>query len=82
MGLIRRRMLRRLGPLGRIADAFLVAGFALRFAHRKGWVTDELMYTVGLDSAVDEQRRGGASIGPGDVALGAGALWRLIRRRR
>lgn len=64
--------------LGRIADLFLVAGLALRLAHRQGWVSDDLMRSVGLESAVSDTA---GLAGIGQSALGVGALWRLLRRR-
>lgn len=84
MGLIRNRLLRRFSPLGRVADVFLIAGFALKFAHRKGWVSDDLMRSVGLESAVDTRAASGGQqgLGLGDLVLGAGAIWRTVRRRR
>lgn len=84
MGLLRRRLLRRFTPLGRIADAFLIAGFALKFGHHRGWISDDFMRSVGLESAVRAKAtsRSGAGVPLGDAALGLGALWRFLRRRR
>ena len=73
-----RRILRRFTLIGRVLDGFLLAGIALRFAHRKGWVTDDLMRSVGLDSAIAP---GGGAVG-GEAAFGLSALWRIWRRRR
>lgn len=78
------RFLRRFTFIGRIADFFLMAGIALRFGHRQGWVSDDLMRSVGLDSAVQDKQAAGATGSPaglGEIALGAGAAWRLLRRR-
>lgn len=73
-----RRILRRFTVIGRVLDAFLLAGIALRFAHRKGWVTDDLMRSVGLESAIGPD---GGAMG-GETAIGLSALWRMWRRRR
>lgn len=77
MGFLRNRLLRRLGPLGRVADVALVGGMALRFAQRRGWVSDEQVDRMGLAGVV-----GGSSVGMGEIALAAAAAMRLLRGRR
>lgn len=77
MGFLRNRLLRRLGPLGRIADVALVGGMAVRLAQRRGWMSDGQIDRMGLTGVV-----GGKSAGMGEIALAAGAALRLLRNRK
>lgn len=77
MGLLRNRLFRRLGPLGRIADIALVGGIGLRFAQRQGWISDEQVNRMGLAGALGDQ-----SVGIGEIALAGAAALRLLRGRR
>ena len=76
MSMIRKRLMRRLGPLGRLADAALVGGAALRFAHRRGWLSDEQVSRAGLANWSASNPLSAA-----DMMLAGGALWRLLRRK-
>lgn len=77
MGFLRNRLLRRFSIIGRIADLAMVGGIAVRFAQRKGWISGSQSDQAGLAGAADGSARGVA-----EVALAAGAAWRLLRRKR
>lgn len=87
MGFLRNRLLRRFGPLARLADLVMVLAAALRFGQRKGWITEEQTAALGLDRLtppVSTQKvgaTGGSSLPIGEIALAAGAAWRLLRRK-
>lgn len=77
MKFLTRRLLGRFGPAGRVADLAIVGGAALKFAQRKGLVSDETAKRFGAaDSAA------GASLSIGEMAILAMALWRLVRQFR
>jgi len=77
MGLLKNRLLRRFGPMGRVADVALVGSMALRFAQRQGWVSSEQVASWGLSSLTDSK-----SASTGQLALAAMAGFRLLRGRR
>jgi len=74
--MIRNRLLRRFSIFGRMADLALVAGLLLRLAQRKGVITDEQVARMGLTSLSEKK-----SFDVTDIALGAAAAYRLLRRR-
>jgi len=76
MRFLRNRLLGRLGPMGRIADVALVGSFALRFAQRNGWISDEQVASWGLGSLTEK------SVGAGELGLAALAAFRILRGRR
>lgn len=80
MGFLRNRLLRRFTLFGRIADAALVAGAGIRFAHKKGWLSDDQLASFGLDKMANDNAS--SAMGFGDMALLAGAAWRFLGRRR
>jgi len=71
---IKKRLLGKFGPTKRITDAALVGGAALSYAQRKGWVTESTAKKLGSESSA-----GGADLSIGEIALLAGAAWRLLR---
>lgn len=77
MSYIVNRLLGRLGPAGRLADAAIVGGAALKFAQRKGLVSDETARKLG---AADSAAGSGVSIG--ELLLVAMATIRLVRHFR
>jgi len=77
MGFIRNRLLRRFSPLGRVADVALVAGFGLRLAQRKGWLTPDQLSRFGLTELARS-----SSPGFGELGLAGAAALRLLRKRR
>ena len=77
MSFLRNRLLRRLSFLGRLADLALVGGLAMRFAQRKGLVSDEQMAQFGLREVGD-----GEPIGIAEIAMAGAAAVRLLRRRK
>jgi len=85
MGFLRKRVLRRFGFLGRIADLALLAGALLKFASRKGWISEQQIASLGLDRFAPPAKSSGVTAGTlplGEMALGAGAAWRLLRRKK
>lgn len=75
MNFITNRLLRRFGPAGRLADAAIVGGAALKFAQRKGLVSDETARKLGAaDSAA------GSSLSIGELVLVVMAAARLVRQ--
>ncbi len=68
MGIIRPSETGRFRTLGRIGDIVLVSGVVLRFANRRGWVSEELSSQAG---STEKQRRSGVSIS--EVALAGAA---------
>lgn len=74
MNFITNRLLSRFGPTARLADAAIVGGAALKFAQRKGLVSDETARKFGAaDSAA------GSSLSVGEFVLVALAAMRLLR---
>ncbi len=55
----------------------LVGGLALRFAQRKGLVSDEQMAQFGLAEVAD-----GEPVGITEIALAGAAALRLLRKRK
>ena len=80
MGISRPSETGRLRAFGRIGDIVLVSGVVLRFANRRGWVSDELTTKLGAPSS-----SGGAGVSISEVALAGAAAARLLKsvqRRR
>ena len=77
MSFIRNRVFGRFSLLGRIADLLLVGGLALRFAQRKGLVTDDHLAQLGLHEVPK-----GEPLGIAEIALAGAAVARLLRRKR
>lgn len=77
MDFFKNRLLRRFGPVGRLADVALVGGAALKFAQRKGLVSDATARKLG---ATDSPA--GSSISIGEMLLVVAAALRLIRHVR
>lgn len=77
MNFLANRLLRRFGPAGRLADVAVVGGAALKYAQRKGLVTDETARKLGAkDSAA------GSSLSIGELLLVAFAIFRLFKQFR
>lgn len=77
MGFIRKRLLGRLGPAGKIADIALVSNTALRYARRKGWVSADTASKVG---AADSS--GGSAVSIAEIAVALAAATRLFGRAK
>jgi len=75
MGFLKKRLLRRFGPAGKLADVAIVGGAALRMAQRKGLITEETANKFGSASS-----SGGEAVSAAEMMLIAGALWRLLRK--
>jgi len=75
MGLIKNRLLKRFGPAGRLADAAIVGGAAIKLAQKKGIITED---TAKKFSAPGSS--GGESLSFAEMALLAGAVLRLIKK--
>jgi hypothetical protein len=86
MGFLRNRLLRRFGILGRFADLALLLGAALRFASRKGWISEQQISSLGLERfAPPASRVPGVSAGAmplGEMAVAGSAAFRLLRRKK
>lgn len=86
MGFLRNRLLRRFSFLGRFADLALLLGAVLRFASRKGWISEQQISSLGLDRfAPPAAKTPGVSAGAlplGEMAMAGGAAWRLLRRKK
>lgn len=77
MKFLTNRLLRRFGPVGRAADLAVVGGAALKFAQRKGFVSEDTARKLGASNS-----SAGSAISMGEMALLAMALWRLISQFR
>lgn len=75
MNFLTNRLLRRFGPAGRLADAAIVGGAALKFARRRGLVSEDTARKFG---AADSSA--GASLSVGELVLVLMAAVRLIRQ--
>lgn len=73
--LIKNRLLRRFGPAKRLTDVALVGGAALKYAQRKGLVSEDTAKKFGASNS-----SGGAKLSIGEMILLAGAALRLIKR--
>lgn len=63
--------------VGRIGDLVLVSGVVLRFANRRGWVSDETAARLGAPSS-----SGGTGVSVSELALAAAAALRLVKAVR
>lgn len=77
MNFLTNRLLRRFGPAGRLADAAIVGGAALKFAQRRGLVSNETARKFG---ATDSPAGAGLSVG--ELILVVMAALRLFRQFR
>lgn len=77
MGFIRKRLLGRLGPAGKVADIALVSNTTLRYARRKGWVSSE---TASKFGAADSS--GGTAVSIAEIAIALAAATRLLGRAK
>ena len=77
MGILRNNVTRRFPVLTRIADLTLVGGLALRFANRRGLISDEMAAKLGAPSSP-----GGTGISVSEMALVGAAALRLIKSAR
>lgn len=63
----------------------MLGAAGLRFAQRKGWISEEQTASLGLDrltpAASQQTGSSSGSLPIGELALAAGALWRLVRRK-
>ncbi|NNF55835.1 MAG: hypothetical protein HKN03_15515 [Acidimicrobiales bacterium] len=74
MGLLRNTVSRRFSVLTRIADLALVGGLVLRFANRRGLISDETAAKLGAPSSP-----GGTGVSISEMALVGAAALRLIK---
>ena len=74
MDFLTNSLFRRFGPMGRVTDAAIVGGAALKFAQRKGLVSAETAKKLG---AADSSA--GSSVSIGELLLVAAAAVRLLR---
>lgn len=77
MNFLTKRLLRRFGPAGRVADLAVVGGAALKFAQKRGLITEDTARKLGASDS-----SAGASLSIGEMALLGMALWRLISQFR
>lgn len=75
MNFLKNRLLRRFGPAGRLADVAVVGGAALKYAQRKGYLTDETARKLGA-----AESSAGSKLSIGELLLVAFALYRLIKQ--
>jgi hypothetical protein len=75
MKFLTNRLLRRFGPAGRVADFALVGGAALKYAQRKGMVTDETARKLGASDS-----SAGTSISVMEMILLGAALYRILKQ--
>ena len=69
------RLLRRFGPAGRVADFALVGGAALKYAQRKGYVSDETARKLGASDS-----SAGTRISVLEMILLGAALYRILKQ--
>lgn len=74
MNFLSDQLFRQFGPLGRLADAAIVGGAALKYAQRKGLVGDDTAMKLGASDS-----SAGSSVSIGEMLLVAAAALRLIR---
>lgn len=67
----------RASRFGRIGDLVLVSGALLRFANRRGWVSDATAAKLGAPSSP-----GGRGVSVSEMALAVGAALRLLKAVR
>ena len=77
MNLFRNPVARRFSIIGRLADVLLLVSVGVRFAQRKGLITDSQATRAGFARVSD-----GDPIGATEVALALAATYRLLRRKR
>ena len=75
MKFLTNRLLRRFGPAGRVADFALVGGAALKYAQRKGYVSDETARKLGASDS-----SAGTSISVMEMILLGAAIYRILRQ--
>lgn len=73
--LIKNRLLRRFGPAKRLTDVALVGGAALKYAQRKGYVTEQTAKKFGASNS-----SGGSKLSIGEIILLAGAVMRMLKK--
>lgn len=69
------RLLRRFGPAKRVTDAAILGGAALRYAHRRGWVSESAAKRFGAPDS-----SGGEDLSIGELLILGAAAFRLLRR--
>ena len=74
MNFLSDQLFRRFGPIGRLTDAVIVGGAALKYAQRKGLVSDDTAMKLGASDS-----SAGSSVSIGEMLLVAAAALRLIR---
>jgi len=74
MNFLTDQLFRRFGPMGRLADVAIVGGAALKYAQRKGLVSDDTAKKLGASDS-----SAGSSVSIGELLLVAAAALRLIR---
>lgn len=75
MKFLRKRIAKRFPLFGRAADFALVGGAALRFAQRKGMISDDAANRFGAASS-----SGGSALSMGEAVMAGGAALRMARR--
>lgn len=68
------KFLRRFGPAKHVTDAAIVGGAALKFAQRKGWVTESTANRFGSANS-----SGGEDLSVGEIMILAAAAFRLAK---
>ena len=74
MNFLTNRLLRRFGPAGRVADFALVGGAALKYAQRKGYVSEETARRLGASDS-----SAGSNISVMEMILLGAAVYRLLK---
>ena len=74
MGFVRNKLTGRFSLLTRMGDLVLVSGVALRFANRRGLVSDETLAKFGAPSS-----SGGSGLSASEMALAGAAALRLMK---
>ena len=80
MGFVRNKIVQRLPggtAVGRLTDIAIVGNAGLRWANRRGWVSDEMAERFGASTS-----SGGTGLSAKELALVALAAMRLVSRVR
>ncbi len=74
MGFVRNKVSSRFPALGRLGDIVLVGGVVLRFANRRGLISDQTAAKFGAPSSP-----GGSGLSVSEMALAGAAALRLLK---
>ncbi len=77
MSFLRRTVQKRFPATAKLGDVMIVGNAGLRFAHRQGWIDDDMAKRFGAASG-----SGGTGLSATELALIAGAALRIVGRAR